>query len=439
MNRKFKAMSVTLLSTVMLASLIGCGNKKATSDPISSNDTTKKIELSFMDWEGPEMNTKMMEAMKDFQNENPGVTVKQIPTPIGDYGVKLNEMIAAKSAPDIFQAGHDMALQMSTKGTAYDFSKQAAKDKTFTSGFYPGVYELWVQDGKVIGLPGLLNAYGIFYNKDAFKKANLPEPKEGWTWSDMFDAARALASKNNGVQTYGMYNLSMDPFHVAVMSVSNGGQPYADQIQKPTKVSADDKFKAAVTNLRGLIKDGAIAPPTYKADNINAAFMQGKIPMMEYGQWEADDLIRNAPKDFNWGFAPTPKGTSKQSMIFDNVGWASPKDIKDADAVWKLMKFMDSKMYEKVLPATPVAPTAYVASAQPYYDKLKSAGHDDLAKGLDYLFKTTDKQPIRFNTTWSGDANKFVDTDWNNILESKTDVSAIDKMVDNINKVIKAN
>ena len=52
------------------------------------------------------------------------------------------------------------------------------------------------------------------------------------------------------------------------------------------------------------------------------------------------------------------------------------------------MKYMDTKMYEKVLPATPVAPTAFVASSQPYYDKLKSSGHEDVAVGLNYYIRS---------------------------------------------------
>lgn len=432
-----KLISVAIVTTVVLTSFAGCGSK-ASSSSSSNVKSGEKIELSFMDWESPEMNTKMLEALKDFESENPGVTVKQIPSPIGDYGLKLNQMIAGNAAPDIFQSGHDMAIQMSAKGTSYDFSKQAKADEEFTKGFYPGVYELWVQNGKTMGLPGLLNAYGVFYNKDLLKKAGVEEPKIGWTWQNLFDAAQRLSSKSDGVQNYGIYNLTVDAFRVSVMSVSNGGQPFANEIKNPTKVMADEKFKAQIKTLQGYIKSGAITPPSYKEDNINAAFLQGKVPMLEFGQWEADDLIRNAPKSLNWGYAPTPKGDSKQSMVFDNVGWASPKAIKNPEMVWKLMKFMDTKMYEKVLPATPVAPTAYISSAQPYYDKLKASGHQDMADGLDYMFKTENKQPVRFNTVWSGDAGKFM-TEWNNVLEGKKDISYIDKMVEDVNKVIEAN
>ncbi|HBM79879.1 MAG: sugar ABC transporter substrate-binding protein [Clostridiales bacterium] len=434
MKKITKFMSLALVSALIVTSLAGCGKNSANN----GGTGTKNVTLTYLDWESTDMNKLMTEAIKTFESQNPGVTVKQIPTPIGDYGQKLNAMISSKTAPDIFQCGQDMALQMSAKGTTYDFTKEVSSDSAFTQGFYPGVYNLWKQNGKVIGLPGLLNVYGVFYNKDLLAKANVQEPKDGWTWNDLFELADKLKSDAGGVHTYGLYNLAMDPFNIATMSVGNGGQPFCDNLQNPTKVMADDKFKEVVTTLQNYIKKGAITPPSYKEDNINSAFAQGKVPMLWYGQWEADDLIRNA-KNLKWGFAPAPAGTVQKSVMFDSVGWASPKSIKNPELVWKLLKFMDSTMYEKILPQTPVAPPAYEPSAQPYYEKVKSVGHQELADSIDSMLKTSNKQPIRFLTTWAGDANKFTGTDWNDILESKKDISTIDTVVKNINNVINSN
>ena len=80
------------------------------------------------------------------------------------------------------------------------------------------------------------------------------------------------------------------------------------------------------------------------------------------GQWVADDLIRTAPKELEWGYVPMPVVNS-QTEIYDAVGWSSPATLKNPEAVWKVLKYLDSKMYEEVLPSTPVAPAAYQASS----------------------------------------------------------------------------
>ena len=66
------------------------------------------------------------------------------------------------------------------------------------------------------------------------------------------------------------------------------------------------------------------------------------------GQWVADDLIRTAPKELEWGYVPMPVVNS-QTEIYDAVGWSSPATLKNPEAVWKVLKYLDSKMYEEVL------------------------------------------------------------------------------------------
>ncbi|NBD23715.1 ABC transporter substrate-binding protein [Paenibacillus glycinis] len=413
----------------------GTGNTGNGAGGSGNGAGAEKVEVTLMTWESQDMNNRIMEAMKPFEEQNPGITVKLLPAPLSDYGVKLNGMIAAKQAPDIFELGNDMMLQDQAQNLLYDWTSQADADQEFMSGFYPGVADSWHVDGKVYGLPGLLNTYGIFYNKKLFQDAGLPEPKPGWTYDDFFAAMEKLASKKGGVQQYGYYGRP-DPFMVSTYSVSAGGAPFADSIVNPTKVEVSSQFVELVTRYQKAIADGAMNPPTFDLTNVMGPFKDGKVPMTYQGQWIADDLIRNAP-DLQWGFAPMPTKNA-QSEIYDAVGWASPASIKHPDAVWKVLKYLDSTMYQQVLPQTPVAPSAFQASASAYYDALKKAGHQDLADAIDYILKSPNTQPIRFLPSWAGKANPFIDTVWNNVLSGKGGEKELQGMADKINAVIQA-
>jgi multiple sugar transport system substrate-binding protein len=394
-----------------------------------------QTEVTFMTWESQAMNEKLLASFAQFSKDNPDVKVTLIPSPLTDYGTKLNQMIAAKEAPDVFMSGNDWALQNMQLGLTYNWTPYA--DKDFLSHFYPGAVENWTVDGKLAGLPGLMNCYGIFYNKKLLKEAGVAEPKTGWTYDQVFAAARKLAKTVGGVKRYGLYG-SWDAFAFGVYSVSAGGAPFADGIVKVTKVVADAKYKDGLLKYIALLKDGVATPPTMDLGNVTAQFMQGQIPMMIYGQWAADELIRNGPKDLEWGYAPSPI-VKAQVSIFDAVGWASPAAIKNPAAVWKVIKYIDTKSYEIVLPSTPVAPAAYKDSSAAYFAKLKELGHGDVAASLDYMLSAPSKQPIRFNQTWAGDANKFIGTVWNDVVMGKQPIAKIDEMVKSINAVIAQN
>lgn len=407
------------------------GNAPSGQDHAGSG---KPVEVTMITWESAAMNEKIMASMKKFEEENPDIKVKLIPTPLDNYGVKINGMITAKKAPDIFMTGNDMLLDNAGKGLLYDWTELATQDKAFMEGFYEGVVDSWYYDGKLIGLPGLLNTYGIFYNKKSFQEAGLPEPKIGWTYDEFFAAMEKLSSNQGGVQQFGYY-APLDPFHVSLYSVSAGGAPFADAIINPTKVEISDQFREGVEKYKSAIANGYMNPPTFDLTNAMSSFKQGKVPMTLQGQWVADDLIRTAPKELEWGYAPMPVVNS-QTEIYDAVGWSSPATLKNPEAVWKVLKYLDSKMYEEVLPSTPVAPAAYQASSAAYYDALKAAGHPEVGEGLDHILKSPNTQPVRFLSTWAGKAYPFIEASWKNILMGKAPITELDVMAEKINNVI---
>ncbi|MCY9663440.1 sugar ABC transporter substrate-binding protein [Paenibacillus alginolyticus] len=443
--------SVSLLSTVVLVSIFALSacsstDNTPTSSALASANTkaspsaaikepTKAIEVTIMTWESPSMNDKIMASMKKFEAANPGITVKLIPAPLSDYGLKINQMIAANQGPDIFMTGNDMVIANGAEGRLYDWSAKAAGDKEFMDSFYNGVLDAWKQDGgKLYGLPGLLNTYGYFYNKKLFKDAGLTEPKAGWTYDEMFADALKLTSKKGGVQQYGLY-ATVDPFKLSLYSVSAGGAPFADGIVKPTKVEISPQFIEGLEKYKVAIANGSMIPPTFDQTNVMSNFKAGTVAMTQQGQWIADDLIRTAP-NLDWGFVPGPV-VSSQTEIYDAVGWSSPSNIKNPDAIWKVLKYMDSTMYAEVLPQNPVAPAAQKDAAKAYFDFLTSSNHADVANGVNHILQSKNVQPVRFLTTWAGKANPFIDAAWNNILTGKAPVSSLNDMVDKITKVIK--
>lgn len=440
MRQGSKKWTSGIIAMLLFSSLLSaCGGSKSdTTDSAGtgsdSGSSKKQVEVTLITWESAEMNDKIMASMKNFEQENPDIKIKLIPTPLDNYGVKINGMLTAKKAPDIFMTGNDMLLDNASKGLLYDWSSMEAQDKEFMDGFYKGVADSWHYEGKLVGLPGLLNTYGIFYNKKAFTDAGLTEPKIGWTYDEFFADMKKLSSKQGGVQQFGYY-APLDPFYASLYSVSAGGAPFADAIINPTKVEISDRFVEGVEKYKTAIADGSMNPPTFDLTNVMSSFKQGKVPMTLQGQWVADDLIRTAPKELEWGFVPMPTG-STQTEIYDAVGWCSPTTVENPEAVWKVLKYLDSKMYEEVLPKTPVAPAAYQASSTAYFDALKTAGHAEIGEGIDHILKSPSTLPVRFLSSWAGKANPFIEASWKNILMGKAPITDLNTMADKINKVI---
>ena len=132
-----------------------------------------KTVVKVMTWEGADMNAQILAAMKPFEAKNPDISVEIVTVPSVGFEQTRNTMIAANQLPDLFWVGNDQLLEFGRKGIHFDWTKQAtAKGDDFAlEQFAPGAVANFTLDGKLYGLPSLMNTYGYFYNADLFTAA----------------------------------------------------------------------------------------------------------------------------------------------------------------------------------------------------------------------------------------------------------------------------
>jgi len=101
--------------------------------------------------------------------------------------------------PDIsYQYGTNMP-QLATAPKLVDLT-QRVQDPSFDwNDFFQGERAVATVDGKVLGIPALVDNLAIVYNKDLFAKAGLPTPSADWTWDDVRAAAKAITDPANKI------------------------------------------------------------------------------------------------------------------------------------------------------------------------------------------------------------------------------------------------
>ncbi|WP_165422960.1 ABC transporter substrate-binding protein [Ktedonosporobacter rubrisoli] len=438
--KSFPTSLALLLSLFTMIFVAACGDTGSNASSSSNGPVT----VTFMTWEAKDTNKAIDAAMQKFMQQNPNIKVQRIESPNSDYGQKLSSLSVAKKLPDIFWAGNDTEQQYGGQGLLYDWTEYASKsdNKLDFSKFAPASIENWKNNGKLYGLPTLMNTYGVWYNEDLFKKAGLSLPKPGWTYDEMLHDAQVLTQKSGSkVTRYGLWNPPDDPFAVSDCAVSAGGQSFADKTVNPTKVTAGPEFIACARKYIDAVQNGYVTPPSYNSqnnplmDNAPQAFVSGQIPMFYNGQWFAQTFLQSKPS-FKYGFAPLP--VEKDAVQpYDAVGICSPSYVKNPDAVWKVMQFLASGVWESVLPSAPVAPTAYLPSSNAYFDTLKSDGLTTVADTVNYELNTQKKLGIRFLSSWTQKGQDIITANWENVLYGKTPVEAgTQKMVQQLNDLI---
>jgi ABC-type glycerol-3-phosphate transport system substrate-binding protein len=430
MKRLIRVAGVLLAGGGLLATA-ACGGS-------SGKQSDGKATVTLMTWESAATNKDIDQALTGFHD--PNITVKRIDTPNGNYSDKLAALTQAKKLPDLFWCGNDTEQQYTGQGLLTDWASRLSGAGDFgASSFVSSTMKNWkTADGKIGGVPSLINTYGIWYDIDAFKAAGIAVPAAGWTWDQMFDAAAKLHAKG---AKYGLVADAMTstdgPFSLSTYSLSAGGAPFADSVHQPTKTTIDATYTEGVRKLVAGIKSGAVAPPGYDISNQQALFAAGQIPMLWSGQWLAAGFLTDKPK-IKYGFAPLPQ-VNKPATLYDAVGICTPSYTQNADATYKVLKYLDSTVWTKVLPGSPVAAPAYLSAQSAYFGALDKAGLTTVASTVKAGLNTSSTIGVRFTTQWASQSNDLITAYWPDILNGKKPLSDLRTMTDKINEVIKSN
>jgi multiple sugar transport system substrate-binding protein len=241
--------------------------------------------------------------------------------------------------PDIsYQYGTNMP-QLATAPKLVDLT-QRVQDPSFDwNDFFEGERAVATVDGKVLGIPALVDNLAIVYNKDLFANAGLPTPAADWTWDDVRAAAMATTDPANKV--FGMAfpvdaSETMVWQYEAMLWEAGGDILNADNTQAAFNSASGVR---AATMLQQMQEDGSLYldyhPDSGQYGNL---FNSGKIGMLITGPWDLSGF-----PDVNYGVQVMPSFDPGGShitiagpdnwVIFDN----GPDRV---NASWEFLKFM---------------------------------------------------------------------------------------------------
>jgi len=323
----------------------GCGS--------SSNKTAGEIQV----WHGygqlaapgEEPNIELdsfNKLVKEFETSHPDIKVKTTYVN-SDFSLqKLTVALRGGKAPDVtYQYGTNMA-QLATTPKVVDLTDRVA-DKTYNwDDVFQGVRDVFTVDGKVLGVPALVDNLAVVYNKKLFREAGLPEPKPDWTWDELVADAKKLndpGHKQFGIE-FPIDGSETEVWKYIAMLWGAGGDILDSSNTKaafasPEGVRAlqvlDDLEKAKTIYLNA-------APDSPKASQL---FNANKIGMFITGPW---DLSSFPDADYGVQVMPSFDKGGGHDTIAGPDAWVVVDNGADrVEAAWTFVSWLTAK--EQVL------------------------------------------------------------------------------------------
>ncbi|MGW6278348.1 ABC transporter substrate-binding protein [Kribbella sp. NPDC055071] len=318
--------------------------------PKANDDATQDVSITFWHgWSAPSEVAAITTNVKAFEAKHPNIHVNVVGN-TNDDKIKQALRAGGSDAPDVVSSfttdnvGTFCASNVFSDLKPFLDKSGIELDKTF-----PKPLQDYTQfQGKRCTLPLLNDAYGLYYNKDAFKAAGIAAPPK--TLSEFnADAKKLTKTKGDTFTQLGF----MPNFHGYESTTSHFAalwNPTYFTADGKSNLAADPAFANMLTWQKGLVDElgGFAKLEKYRStfgDEFGAKnpFHTGQVAMTMDGEWRLG-MAREAGVKFDIGVAPFPvpddqaDSYGKGYLSGTVIGIASTSQKQNA--AWELVKFM---------------------------------------------------------------------------------------------------
>jgi multiple sugar transport system substrate-binding protein len=285
-----EAMKRTCLWVIGIALVLGGCGGSSTSSP---SGASKGGHVNIVIWHGYTMieaNT-LNKLAKEFNATHPNITVTPQYYGNSDYALqKVLAAIAGGNPPDISYLYGSWAANIATSPGVVNLTPYVTQPSFAWNDFWPAERAVATVNGKVIGIPALVDNLALVYNKRLFTQAGLSPPTSSWTWTDFETAAMKLTDPSKKQFGWAYVNDASEDTvwrYWAMLWQAGGSILTPDGKQAAFDSPAGLK---ALTLLQTLSKPGAIYLDN-GSGNYLGLFTSGHIGMMWTGPWDLSQII----------------------------------------------------------------------------------------------------------------------------------------------------
>jgi multiple sugar transport system substrate-binding protein len=337
--RSLYRVSVLVLGAIFVLGSAGCAPKPA-AGPVT-------IHVLTMDQAGLKP-AEIDQIAREFEAKNPDIKVSMEYVSYDNVHDKIVTGMAAK--PPAYDAAMIDVIwpdEFIKAGYLLDVTNRITPD--MKSSMFPASWNGVTRNGKVYGMPWLMDVKYFMYNKDMLQKAGISSPPA--TWEELVDQAKTI--KQKGIAEFPIiWSWNQKEGVVCdftVLLFGNGGA-FLDASGKP--VFNDDKGVQVLSWMKQTIDDGLSNPSSVASDEnaVEADFLAGKSAFAVNWLFQYSDS-NDASKSQIVGqaaFAPMPVFKAgadagiKGSSVDGSSSFAIMATSPYADQTWRYLTYLAS-------------------------------------------------------------------------------------------------
>jgi multiple sugar transport system substrate-binding protein len=233
----------------------------------------------------------------EFERTHPGLRVRLEHIAPQEARGRVLAALAADTLPDLCEVGSSWMPALLASGRLTDWSAGVADLRAGLRG-----WELCSVGEALYGVPWVLRARALFYDKALFARARLDSASSPGTWGDLARDAAAIQRLGRGVHGFGIPTGEGSRLAREVLPFvwGNGGHVLSDDLRRAEFDSS--RTVEAIEFYVGLRRAGLLAG----RDTLEREFAAGRLGLTLSGAALIGRIHREAP-GLRYGVAPVPR------------------------------------------------------------------------------------------------------------------------------------
>ncbi|MNO49317.1 Cyclodextrin-binding protein precursor [compost metagenome] len=312
-----------LLMTTILSSCSEPGNQQ----PITLTFWSTASEGAQSDF--------FQERVNAFQEEHPNIVVNVVQVSFGSASNQFKTAILGEQNIDVLRADNSWISEYADLGIVHSLSSLATDEEL--SGYVDSAINADTYQGELYGLPSVLEAPALLYNKRILEEAGYTSPPA--TMDELLEIAESVTNESR----YGIY-VSDDSYFALPYIWAYGGGTIGDD--RSIAIASEDSMKGLEFMLK-LKQEGVAQPYPDFADGYNRMmddFKTGRSAMIINGPWAGADILAGSEfKDpANLGVAQIPKGPKGQGSPIGGHSFIISKYSEHPKEAYELISYLTS-------------------------------------------------------------------------------------------------
>lgn len=262
---------------------------------------------------------------------------------------KLAVGLVSHRPPHVFLVNYRNFAPFAARGALDPVGPRLERSRTLRRpAFFREPLEAFTYRGTLQCLPQNISSLVVYYNRDLFRRAGVPEPGDDWTYADFRRAARKLTEPRRGRNEVRRYGVGVEPGIVRLAPfVWSAGGDIVDDPRDPGRFTLDTP--EGREGLRAFLdlRRGGLAPleQEVEARPLEARFLDGQLGMFLSSRREVPTF--RTITGFDWDVAPFPHLRQKASVLHSDA-YCIAKG-KTAAAAWRFVEFAAGPTGQRIL------------------------------------------------------------------------------------------